>query len=60
MEDKKDDDSKSITKLNAIKLFKLQEEISYLIIIQNSLSLNLTIEHLFVGLLFCQTVVVIT
>ncbi|CAK9863102.1 unnamed protein product [Sphagnum jensenii] len=59
-EDEEDDNSESITKANAMKLFKLQEDGSYLVIIKNSLRFNLTIEHLSVGLSFCQTTAIIT
>jgi hypothetical protein len=59
-EDEEDDDSEPITKANAMKLFKLQEDGSYLVIIKNSLRFNLTIEHVFVGLSFRQIAVVIT
>jgi hypothetical protein len=51
-EDEEDDDSKPITKANAMKLFKLQEDGSYLVIIKNSLHFNLAIEHVSVGLSF--------
>jgi len=47
-EDEEDDDSKPITKANAMKLFKLQEDRSYLVIIKNLLHFNLAIEHVFV------------
>jgi hypothetical protein len=59
-EDEEDDDSELITKANAMKLFKLQEDRSYLVIIKNSLRFNLAIEHVFVGLSFRQTVAIIT
>ncbi len=59
-EDEEDDNSESITKANAMKLFKLQEDGSYLVIIKNSLRFNLAIEHVFVGLSFRQTAVAIT
>jgi hypothetical protein len=59
-EDKEDDDSELITKVNAMKLFKLQEDRSYLVIIKNSLRFNLAIEHVSVGLSFRQTATVIT
>jgi hypothetical protein len=59
-EDEEDDDSESITKTNAMKLFKLQEDESYLVIIKNSLRFNLAIEHMSVGLSFRQTIAVIT
>jgi len=59
-EDKEDDNSEPITKANAMKLFKLQEDRSYLVIIKNSLCFNLAIEHVFVGLSFRQTAAIIT
>jgi len=59
-EDEENDDSEPITKANAMKLFKLQEDELYLVIIKNSLRFNLAIEHVSVGLLFRQTAVVIT
>jgi hypothetical protein len=46
---KEDDNLEPITKANAMKLFKLQEDGSYLVIIKNSLRFNLAIEHVFVG-----------
>jgi hypothetical protein len=42
-----------------MKLFKLQEDGSYLVIIKNSLHFNLAIEHMSVGLSFRQTTAVI-
>ncbi|CAK9234486.1 unnamed protein product [Sphagnum troendelagicum] len=59
-EDEEDDDSESVTKPNAMKLFKLQEDESYLVIIKNLLCFNLAIEHVSVGLSFRQTTAVIT
>ncbi len=59
-EDEEDDDLELITKANAMKLFKLQEDGSYLVIIKNSLRFNLAIEHVSVGLSFHQTAAVIT
>jgi hypothetical protein len=59
-ENKEDDDSAPITKANAMKLFKLQEDRSYLVIIKNSSCFNLAIEHVFVGLSFRQIAAVIT
>ncbi|CAM6069619.1 unnamed protein product [Sphagnum tenellum] len=44
-EDEEDNDSEPITKANAMKLFKLQEDESYLVIIKNSLRFNFAIEH---------------
>jgi hypothetical protein len=43
-----------------MKLFKLQEDGSYLVIIKNSLHFNLVIEHVSVGLSFHQIAVIIT
>jgi len=54
-EDEKDDASKPITKVNAMKLFKLQEDGSYLVTIKNSLRFNLAIRHVFIRLSFQQT-----
>jgi hypothetical protein len=59
-EDEEDDDSEPITKANAMKLFKLEEDGSYLVIIKNSLRFNLAIEHVSVGFLFRQTIIIIT
>jgi hypothetical protein len=59
-EDEEDDDLELITKANAMKLFKLLEDGSYLVIIKNSLRFNLAIEHVSVGLSFHQTTAVIT
>jgi hypothetical protein len=59
-EDEEDDDSELITKANAMKLFKLQEDGSYLVITKNSLCFNFAIEHVSVGLSFRQTTAVIT
>ncbi|CAK9197247.1 unnamed protein product [Sphagnum troendelagicum] len=59
-EDEEDNDSEPITKANAMKLFKLQEDESYLVIIKNSLRFNFAIEHVSVGLSFRQTAIVIT
>jgi len=59
-EDEEDDDSELITKANAMKLFKLQEDGSYLVITKNSLRFNFVIEHVSVGLSFRQTTAVIT
>jgi hypothetical protein len=59
-EDEEDDDSEPITTANAMKLFKLQEDESYLVIIKNSMRFNLAIEHVSVGLSFRQTATVIT
>jgi len=54
-EDEKDDASNPITKVNAMKLFKLQEDGSYLVTIKNSLRFNLAIRHVFIRLSFQQT-----
>ncbi len=54
-ENKEDDASELITKANAMKLFKLQEDGSYLVTIKNSLRFDLAIWHVSVGLLFRQT-----
>ncbi len=54
-EDEEDDASEPITKANAMKLFKPQEDGSYLVTIKNSLRFNLAIRHVFVGLSFRQT-----
>jgi len=54
-EDEEDDASKPITKANAMKLFKPQEDESYLVTIKNSLRFDLTIQHVSVGLSFRQT-----
>jgi hypothetical protein len=51
-EDEEDDASKPITKANAMKLFKPQEDESYLVTIKNSLRFDLTIWHVSVGLSF--------
>lgn len=53
-------ESEAITKTNAMKLFKLQEDGSYVITIKNPLRFNLAIEHVSVGLSFRQTAAVIT
>ena len=55
-----DHDSEPITKLNAMKLFKLHKVGSYLVIIKNSVRFNLAIEHVLVGISFRQTTAVIT
>jgi hypothetical protein len=54
-EDEKDDASKPITKANAMKLFKPQEDGSYLVTIKNFLRFDLIIRHVSIGLLFRQT-----
>jgi len=54
-EDEKDDVSKPITKANAMKLFKPQEDGSYLVTIKNFLRFDLAIRHVSVGLSFRQT-----
>lgn len=48
-----------IIKANAMKLFKLQPDRSYLVTIKNSLRFNLAMEHVSVGLSFRQTAKVI-
>ena len=53
-------ESEAIIKTNAMKLFKLQEDGSYVITIKNPLRFNLAIEHVSVGLSFRQTAAVIT
>ncbi len=54
-EDEEDDASKPITKANAMKLFKPQEDGSYLVTIKNLLWFDLAIRHIYVGLSFWQT-----
>jgi hypothetical protein len=54
-EDEKDDASEPITKANAMKLFKPQEDGSYLVTIKNSLRFDFAIRHVSVGLSFQQT-----
>jgi len=54
-EDEEDDASKPIMKANAMKLFKPQEDGSYLVTIKNSLRFDLAIRHVSVGLSFRQT-----
>jgi hypothetical protein len=54
-EDEKDDASELITKANAMKLFKPQEDGSYLVTIKNSLRFDLVIQHVSIGLSFQQT-----
>jgi hypothetical protein len=54
-EDEEDDASEPITKANAMKLFKLQEDGSYLVTIKNSLRFNLAIQHVSIGLSFRHT-----
>ncbi len=51
-EDEENDASESMMKANAMKLFKLQEDGSYLVTIMNSLRFDLAIRHIYVGLLF--------
>ncbi len=58
-EDKEDDAFEPIMKANAMKLFKPQEDGSYLVTIKNSLRFNLAIRHVSVGLSFRQTSMVI-
>jgi hypothetical protein len=54
-EDKKNDASEPITKANAMKLFKSQEDGSYLVTINNYLRFDFAIRHVSIGLLFRQT-----
>jgi hypothetical protein len=54
-EDEEDDASESIMKANAMKLFKSQEDRSYLVMIKNSLRFDLAIRHISIGLSFRQT-----
>jgi hypothetical protein len=54
-ENEEDDSSEPITKANAMKLFKPQEDGSYLVTIKNSLRFNLAIRHVFIRLSFWQT-----
>jgi hypothetical protein len=54
-EDKENDASEPITKANTMKLFKPQEDGSYLVTIKNSLRFDLAIRHVSVGLSFRQT-----
>jgi hypothetical protein len=54
-EDEEDYASEPITKANAMKLFKPQEDGSYLVTIKNFLRFNLAIWHVSVGLSFRQT-----
>lgn len=59
-EDEEDDDVILITKVNAMKLFSLQQDGSFIVNIKNSLSFNLVIEHVLVELSFRQKAVVMT
>lgn len=54
-----DDAFQPIAKANAMKLFKLQPDGSYLVTIKNSLRFNLAMQHVSVGLSFRQTAKVI-
>jgi hypothetical protein len=54
-EDEENDASESMMKANAMKLFKLQEDGSYLVTIMNSLQFDLAIRHVSIGLSFRQT-----
>jgi len=54
-ENEEDDAFEPITKANAMKLFKPQEDESYLVTIKNSLRFDLAIQHISVGLSFRQT-----
>jgi hypothetical protein len=51
-EEEEDDASEPITKANAMKLFKPQEDGSYLVTMKNSLRFNLAIRHVSVRLSF--------
>ncbi len=53
-EDEEDDASEPIMKTNAMKLFKPQEDGSYLVTIKNFLRFDLAIRHVSVGLSFRQ------
>ncbi|KAH9244818.1 hypothetical protein BASA81_017758 [Batrachochytrium salamandrivorans] len=44
-EDKESEDTEPITKANAMKLFQLQEDGSYVVVIKNSLRFDLVIQH---------------
>ena len=59
-QEEEDDDSTPITKANAMKLFKIQEDGSYLITIKNPLRFWLAIDHTSVSILFRQIAAVIT
>ncbi|CAM6061016.1 unnamed protein product [Sphagnum tenellum] len=54
-EDEEDDAFEPITKANTMKLFKPQEDGSYMVMIKNSLRFDLAIQHVYVGLSFRQT-----
>ncbi|KAH6565440.1 hypothetical protein BASA60_009940 [Batrachochytrium salamandrivorans] len=58
--DKEGKDTKPITKTNAMKLFQLQKDGSYVVVIKNSLRFDLAIQHVSVGLSFRQTATVMT
>jgi hypothetical protein len=58
-QDEEDDDSTPVTKANAMKLFKLQEDGSYRVTIKNPLRFQLAIDHISVGLSFRQTAAVL-
>ncbi|KAH9244097.1 hypothetical protein BASA81_018528 [Batrachochytrium salamandrivorans] len=49
-----------IIKANTMKLFQLQEDGSYVVVIKNSLRFDLAIQHVSVGLSFRQTTTVMT
>ncbi|KAH6580406.1 hypothetical protein BASA61_009637 [Batrachochytrium salamandrivorans] len=51
-EDKEGEDTEPITKANAMKLFQLQEDGSYVVVIKNSLRFDLAIQHVSAGLSF--------
>ncbi len=54
-EEEEDDASELIMKANAMKLFKPQEDKSYLVTIKNFLRFDLAVRHVSVGLSFRQT-----
>ena len=59
-DDSEDGDPEPITKANAMKLFKLNEDgLTYSVLIKNPLRFQLAIEHTSVGLSFRQTAAVI-
>ncbi|KAH6576888.1 hypothetical protein BASA60_004335 [Batrachochytrium salamandrivorans] len=59
-ENKKGKDTELIIKANTMKLFQLQEDGSYVVVIKNSLRFDLAIQHVSVGLSFRQTTTVMT
>lgn len=58
-DDEEDDDAVPISKMNAMKLFKLQDDRSYHVTIKNAMRFDLAIQHVSIGLSFCQTAKVI-